>query len=91
MAKFTKPENLNGAELRDELKRVKISISDDSSAVSIDENGELNLEISDSDIEKAALIVASHNGTIIAPEPTITQKLALVGLNLDDLKTALGL
>ena len=40
---------------------------------------------------KAAEIVSQHDGTTIAPEPTINQKLSSVGLSIDDLKLALGL
>jgi hypothetical protein len=39
--------------------------------------------------EHAESLIANHSFT--PPEPTIEQKLASVGLNLTDLKTALGL
>jgi hypothetical protein len=90
MATFTLPKNLNGAELREELKAAAIEISDLSSAVSIDENGNLVLEIAAKDKTKAEAIVLAHNGTMVAPEPTIHQKLESVGLSIDELKVALG-
>jgi hypothetical protein len=90
MIKYTKPTNLNGAELIDELisAGVKIEIKDDSLVV---ENESLWLDISDEDSSKAEEIVLAHNGNTIAPELTVHDKLASVGLNLNDLKVALGL
>ena len=85
MATFTKPENLNGTELKQELAASGIVIE------SIKDN--LNGTISfDTDKEsEATSIVAAHNGTTEAPELTIFEKLASVGLSIDDLKVALGL
>lgn len=91
MIKFEKPINLNGQELREELRQQGIAISDDRNAVNVDENNELLLDIDSKYKAKAAVVVANHNGTVIAPEPTITDKLSSVGLNIDDLKMALGL
>lgn len=88
MIKFNKPQNLNGTELVDELTAVGIEIVN---LPLIDGNGDFWLDISSSDEEKAKLVVANHNGTIIAPEPTVEEKLSSVGLNLNDLKAALGL
>jgi hypothetical protein len=90
MQKYTIPENLNGIELRKELNAAGVTISDDLTAVRV-YDGELVLEIAASDKVKADTIVAAHNGTTVAPELTIEQKLASVGLNLEDLKSALGL
>ena len=85
MKTFTKPENLNGAELILELAAVDIVVEKvcdfGNGTIGFDTNDEL----------KAATVVAAHNGTTVAPEPTVEQKLASVGLNLDDLKSALGL
>jgi len=82
---FTKPENLNGAELMEELAAVGIVVEQ-----IIDfANGTIGFE-TDND-ELAAEIVGNHNGNIIPSEPTIADKLAFVGLNVDDLKVALGL
>jgi hypothetical protein len=91
MIKFNKPINLNGIELRDELNAAGVEISYESGAVAVDGNNNLVLDIEKADEAKALEIVASHNGTTIAPEPTIEDKLASVGLNLEDLKSALGL
>ena len=91
MEKFDKPSKLNGAELRQELNAGGVAISNDLDAVTIDENQNLVLKIAKKDVEKAQLIVVAHNGTVVAPEATIDQKLASVGLSIDDLKSALGL
>jgi hypothetical protein len=90
MIKFTKPINLNGAELCDELEAIGIKINRNTSPL-LDDDNCLWLDIDANDETKAAAAVAAHNGTIIAPEPTIEDKLASVGLNLSDLKSALGL
>jgi hypothetical protein len=88
MIKFNKPANLNGAELLAELNAAGIVITE---RPVIDGNGDFWLEIDPKDEAKAKPIVDAHNGTTVAPEPTIEQKLASVGLNLGDLKAALGL
>lgn len=85
MKQFDKPTNLNGAELLAELKAAGIK------ATKIIQNGNRNIEIDLDDEAKAKPIIEAHNGTVIAPEPTVEEKLASVGLKLDDLKTALGL
>lgn len=89
MIKFDKPENLNGSELVNELKAVGIEIGKGFPLV--DANGKLWLDIDSKDVSKAENVIAAHNGTIIAPEPSIADKLASVGLDLNDLKAALGI
>jgi hypothetical protein len=85
MAIFTKPENLNGAELKQELAIVGIVVE------SIKDNLDGTITF-DTDKENLAKpIVDAHNGTVIPAEPTIDQKLASVGLSIDDLKAALGI
>jgi hypothetical protein len=89
MITFTKPENLNGTELRAELNAAGVLISNAPESVAIDENKKLVLDINPDDEAKASAVVAAHNGTIVAPKPTISDKLASVGLSIDDLKAAL--
>lgn len=91
MIKFKKPENLNGKELLTELAAVGIVLIPIEQAPVVDSNNDMWLDIKPEDEAKAAAVVAAHNGTIVAPEPTIQDKLASVGLNLNDLKAALGL
>lgn len=90
MISFTKPVNLNGKELRDELNAGGVSISYDPDVMVVDGNGNLLLEIDQKDVPKATPIVAAHNGTTVAPEPTIAEKLASVGLTIEDLRAALS-
>ena len=91
MIEFTKPKNLNGTQLRAELNDKGIVITDDVDALLDNGQGSLLLDILETDKDKAAGVVAAHNGTTIAPEPTIADKLASVGLSVTDLKAALGL
>lgn len=91
MIQFDKPKNLNGSELLAELAAVGIILDDKTQPPFIDGNGDFWLDIKPADKGKAEAVVAAHNGTTVAPEPTIEQKLASVGLNLVDLKAALGL
>lgn len=87
MIKFEKPKNLNGAELSAELLKTGIELKQ---SPLVDGNDALWLDIKSVDELKAATVVAAHNGTTVAPEPTIETKLASVGLSLDELKAALG-
>ena len=82
---FTKPQNLNGTELMQELAEVGLIVQ------SIEDlaNGTIGF-VTDNE-SAAASVVAAHNGTTIAPEPTVEDKLASVGLSITDLKAALGL
>lgn len=91
MISFAKPQNLNGKELIKELQDAGVKITDDRKSVQDDGHGNLLLEINAADQDKAAAVVAAHNGTTIAPEPTVSEKLLSVGLSIDDLKAALGL
>lgn len=91
MIKFDKPENLNGKELLNELAAVGIVLDINTQAPFIDGNGDLWLDISELDKPLAENIINVHNGTTVAVEPTVEEKLALVGLNINDLKTVLGL
>jgi hypothetical protein len=84
MKTFNKPTNLNGAELKEELKAAGIIVD----MIWDFADGTIGFNTNKKEAES---IVAAHNGTTVAPEPTIEQKLASVGLNLGDLKAALGL
>ena len=88
MIQFNKPKNLNGTELLAELNAAGIVVTEPPF-----DDGQDNiwLEIAISDKAKATQIVAAHNGTTVAPEFTIADKLASVGLSVDDLKVALGI
>ena len=85
MKTFTKPENLNGAELITQLAAVGIIVD------KVFDNADGTIGFDTNNESAAATVVAAHNGTTVAPEPTIEDKLASVGLSLSDLKTALGL
>ena len=82
---FTKPELLNGAQLKDELKAQGIIVE------VIEDNGvgEISFDVEKAKEGLAASIVAAHVG--VDSVPTIAEKLESVGLSLDDLKAALGL
>jgi hypothetical protein len=87
MIKFHKPTNLNGAELLAELKAGGVVVT---GLPFIDENGEFWLDVKETDKTKATPIVGAHDGTTVAPEPTIAEKLASVGLSIEELKAALA-
>lgn len=82
---FPKPTNLNGEELIAELKQVGLLVEQ------INDNGSGEIYFETDNAKLAAEIVEKHNGNIIPKEPTIEDKLANVGLNLVDLKSALGI
>ena len=88
MIQFTRPENLNGAELVKELNDNGIEVT---GKPFLDGNNDLWLDINESDKAQAESIVAAHNCTTVAPEPSIQDKLANAGITLDELKVALGL
>jgi hypothetical protein len=88
MIKYDKPENLNGAELLNELINAGVIVTN---FPMIDDDGKLYLDIDETDKLKAAEVVSVHNGTTVPLEITPAQKLASVGLSVDDLKAVLGL
>lgn len=88
MIKITRPTNLNGTELLEELAAAKISVS---GVPIMDGNGELWIDIAETDATKAEAVALKHNGTIAPAQLSIEQKLASVGLSVDDLKAALGI
>ena len=94
MITFTKPANLNGSELRQELRNAGVEITDDLNSVVLIGN-DLILNVAKSDETKAAAVVAAHRGTTEPTDNTAAKaaaqaKLAALGLTTDDLK-ALGL
>lgn len=91
MIKFNKPANLNGTELLDELESVGVILDRNTQLPLVDGNGDLWLAIKSTDKSKVQAVVDAHNGNVAPKEPTIAEKLASVGLTIDDLKVALGL
>jgi hypothetical protein len=91
MIQFEKPNNLNGAELLAELLAIGIVLDPIEQAPVIDGNGQLWLDVQNKDKDKVQKVLDAHNGTLIAPEASVNDKLASVGLSLNDLKAALGL
>jgi hypothetical protein len=91
MINFTKPQNLNGSELRAELRQAGVIIADDIDSVTLS-NDELGLKIAATDKDKAAAVVAAHNGTTIAPD-TSADKAALLsklGITEDEARLLLS-
>lgn len=92
MISFTKPQNLNGTELRDELNAGGVVISYAPESVSIDEDGALVLDIDSKDESKAQAIVSAHNGTTVAPDKTAEKSalLAKLGITKEEAQLLLG-
>lgn len=93
MIQFNIPNNLNGKELVEELEAAGVSVIPDERNIKapvINGDGTFWLDINPEDETKAAPVIAAHNGTIVIPEPTVTDKLASVGLSIEELKVALG-
>ena len=88
MIQFAKPQNLNGSQLLDELTAAGIEIVD---FPVLDSEENLFLHIDAKDKTKALKIIEKHNGNTIPKEATIDEKLASVGLSVNDLKAALGI
>lgn len=88
--KFDLPSKFNGTRLRNELSLIGIDLPLNNDAISIAENN-LFIDIDDKDYDKVIEVLKNHNGNDIVIETTIEQKLASVGLSIDDLKSALGL
>lgn len=81
---FTKPQKLNGDILKEELAAAGIIVS------IIRDFGDNTIGFETDNESVAEQVVAAHNPPP-PTEPTIAEKLALVGLNLEDLKIALGI
>jgi hypothetical protein len=91
MLEFNIPEKFNGAEFRLELADAGVSLYEETELINIIEikNDKLVVNVDESYETLVAAVVAAHNGTTVAPEPTIADKLASVGLSLDELKAAI--
>lgn len=89
MISFDKPLNFEGAQFCDELEAAGVAINRDTSPL-IDGNGVFWLDIASKDTQKAQDVLNAHIPQP-RPEPNIAEKLASVGLSIDDLKSALGL
>jgi len=87
MISFDIPKELNGTQLCDELEAAGVFINRDTSPL-IDGNGVFWLDIASKDTQKAQDVLNAHVPKP-APEPTIADKLASVGLSLDELKSAI--
>jgi hypothetical protein len=88
--KFQLPVKFNGTRLRNELSAQGINLPEDLNAITVSDN-DLFLDINQEDMEKVEEILANHTGEDLIIEETLENKLAKVGLSIDDLKTALGL
>ena len=86
MIKFQKPVNLNGDQLLSELNAAGIAVND---FPVLDGNEILWLDINANDIEKAKNVVSAHDGKDNPKVLTISDKLASIGLSIDELKSAL--
>jgi len=86
MATFTKPENLNGAELKQELAAVNIEVD----IIKDNLDGTISLETENETL--TAEIVSKHNGTIIAPDNSANKAalLAKLGITADEAKLLLS-
>jgi len=81
---FPRPINLNATQLLLELSDAGFNAT----RVLDNSDGTVSIDVNE---DSAANIIQTHNGILTAPEPTIAEKLASVGLTIDDLKAALGL
>ena len=88
MIQFTKPANLNGTELIEELAQANINII----GLPMVEGEILKLNISEADAANAAVIVAAHNGTTVAPDNSAAKAALLdkLGITAEEAKLLLG-
>jgi hypothetical protein len=81
---FEIPSQLNGKQLTEELKTVGVEIE----YMPKIEEGFLILHIKTGDVAQAQTVVDNH--IAVFTEPTIADKLAAVGLTVEELREALG-
>ncbi len=88
MIQFTKPTNLNGTELIQELVQANINII----GLPMVEGEILKLDISEAETAAAAAIVAAHNGTTVAPDNSAAKAnlLAKLGITEEEARLLLG-
>ena len=89
MLKFTRPVELNGEQLIDELKAAGVKITE---IPFLDGNGDLWLNVAEKDKLKAETIVSAHIGIDLSIARAIAKSAILdrIGLTADELKTILG-
>lgn len=83
MEQFNLPSKLNGAQLLEELKAANINAS----KCLIDGNGNFFVDVPANKKSAAEAIVNAHQG--VDTEFTLADKLAGIGLSIDELKAAL--
>lgn len=88
MIQFDKPAKLNGQQLLNELNAAHVKV--DKFPV-IEADGTFWLDVKETDKTKAATVIAAHVGVETVIELTVEEKLASVGLTINDLKIALGI
>ena len=87
MYSFTKPQKLNGEQLKNELAASNIELNDKTSP-SIDSDGVMWLDILEKDITEAEKIVNNHIG-VNTPNARVSAlaKLEALGLTVDEIKS----
>ena len=88
MMQFTKPKNLNGTELLNELRAGGVEVTGWPKL----DGDVFSLDITETDKAKAAPIVAVHNGTVIALDDSTDRAalLAKLGITADEAKLLLS-
>jgi hypothetical protein len=90
MIKFNAPKSLNGSQLKNELKDAGVAIAEGNDAIELDGNGDLWLDIKETDKAKAKAVVDTHVGIDNPKVLTIEEKLQVVGLSINELKAAVA-
>ena len=84
MATFTKPQSLNGKQLKDELKAAGVNVE----MIIDNADNTISLDVASNKETQVAEIIKNHVGVDYVA--TAADKLAALGLTADDLK-AIGL
>lgn len=92
MIKYTKPAELNGTQLRKELRIANVIISDEAESVMVDNNNDLWLDIAQKDKLAAEAVVNSHIGVdeSSANEAAKAALLERLGITADEAKLLLA-